>query len=216
MATGLIIGEDRFVFEKRFSKKEVLFSDITEITIEDKIFKITTRDGKELQAKMGLFAFHVPDEVFDVIRKNNIAFRDMDCLSDATKIVSSEELEGYIEKAQDLAAPIATKIVSEKLGKEYSVEPLTLFDDQFISMYFSLRKNGEPVEDLPQSAAYNFSPLAPGSFDLMTVAILCKWDAVKNSGRYDLMIEMTDESACEKYVREMTTEFCEKYLEVGL
>lgn len=216
MGMGLTCGEDRFVFEKRFSKKEVLFEDITEITIEDKIFRITTRSGKELQAKMGVFAFHVPDEVFDVIRKHNIAFRDMDCLSESTKIVSSEELEGYIEKAQDLAAPIATAVVSEKLGKEYSVEPLTLFDDQFISMYFSLKKNGEPVEDLPSSAVYNSSPLAPGSFDLMTVAVLCKWDAVKNSGRYDLMIEMTDESACEKYVREMTSEFCEKYLEVGL
>lgn len=216
MTKELIIGEDRFVFEKRFSKKEVLFEDITEITIEDKIFRMTTRDGKELQAKMGVFSFHVPDKVFDVIRNHNIAFRDMDCLSESTKIVSSEELEGYIEKAQDLAAPVATAVVSEKLGAEYSVEPLTLFDDQFISMYFSLKKNGEPVEDLPQSAVYNSSPLAPGSFDLMTVAILCKWDAVKKSGRYDLMIEMVDDLACEKYVREMTNEFCEKYLEVGL
>ena len=87
MGMGLTCGEDRFVFEKRFSKKEVLFEDITEITIEDKIFRIMTRSGKELQAKMGVFAFRVPDEVFDVIRKHNIAFRDMDCLSESTKIV---------------------------------------------------------------------------------------------------------------------------------
>ncbi|MBR5974353.1 MAG: hypothetical protein IK020_04130 [Clostridiales bacterium] len=212
MRLNLTIGKDRFIIEKRFSKKEVLFSDVVEITMDDHLFKMTTRDGKEINTKTGPFASHVPDAIFDVIRKHNIAFRDEEALASANRLVSNDDLEKEVEKTEAIVSPLATAIVREKLGEEYSIGLTTLYDDQFVSMYFCLQKDREPVTDLPDYVVYNHHSLAPGSFDLMTVAILCKWDATRNSGRYDLTIEMTERNACEKYVRETVGGFCEKYL----
>ena len=208
----MLIGTDRFTFKKALFTKEILFSDIVEITVGKNIFRLTTRAGKEIKEKIGFGkAFHLKPELFDAIRKNNIAFRDEDALEDTTKIVSSEELEKEVEKAEAIVSPYANKLIKECLGESYSIELTTLFDDQFVSMYFSLLKDGTPVTDLSEEAAYSPSPLVPGSFDLLTVAILCKWDATRNSGRYDLTIEMIDRAACEKYVNEAITEFLAHY-----
>ena len=212
MSFNLTIGKDRFIIEKRFSKKEVMFDDVVEITFNGHLFRMTTRDGKKIETKTGPFASHVPDAIFDVIRKNNIAFRDEEALENTTKVVTTEELEKEVEKVEAIVAPLSEKIVKERLGDAYGIELTTLYEDQFISMFFCLLKDGKPVTDLPDYVVYNHHSLAPGSFDLMTVGILCKWDAMKNIGLYDLTIEMTDRAACEKYVHETVGEFCEKYL----
>ena len=206
------IGKDRLTFKKTFSTKEILFTDIVEITVGKNLFRLTTRDGKEIKEKIGFGkAFHLKPELFDAIRKNNIAFRDEDALEDTTKIVSSEELEKEVEKAEAIVSPYANKVIKDRLGEAYGIGLTTLFDDQFVSMYFSLLKDGAPVTDIPEEAVFSPSPLVPGSFDLLTVGILCKWDATRNSGRYDPTIEMLDRTACEKYITKAINEFCDDY-----
>ena len=171
---------------KLFGSRELSYGDIKSIRRNDPFITFTTKDEETIKLKTGLGIEMGP--LYEAIARLNISYIDENEAQDGRQLYDIDEVNSKAAEVVEYASSLINPKVKERFGEEYDVDlPLETVDN-FIDMYFCLRKNGEGVQFFE-------------GFDDMVIAYLVEWDAAYGRGRYGVTVEVDDREACAKAVQ---------------
>ncbi len=169
----------------------------------------TTVDHETYSDKK-LFVVLCHPDVYDAIRRYNIAFKDVYLRQFHEKTYKEEELMPLLEETMPVAKECADRYLQEHLGEEYAVDVKLDKDYEHYHLYFSLQRNGE-ILNLPHKMRISGGKKVPTSFEGMTLVELLEWDPSSKEGVYGVTEEVTDPEECRFLVESKMKDFCELY-----
>lgn len=172
--------------KKFLSKRTIPYGDLKSVTIDSTGIVFITREGEEITQKGGVSV--EATALYEAIKKNNFSFRDEQVLKDYKTIYTLDEVDKKAVAIKDYVDGLVKEPVKTKYGDEYEISLEIEEEGEYIIMYFSLLKEGRPVEFL-----------AP--FDDMVIAFLAEWDPALGYGKYGVTVEVEDEEACKNTVQ---------------
>ena len=192
---GWMADADGITIRKLFSKKCIPYTDIDNIRKKDKDIVFTLKDDTEITLPDSFFS---GDAMYPAIKKLNIGFVNENEETSLEELYTLEEVEEKIELLSSQVYDLMSASIKMRLGPDHDVKVQVEDEGEYIDMYFTLLRNGEPVQFFE-------------SFDDMVIAYLVRWDQESNRGLYGLTVEANCQSACVKTVQEMLADLYERY-----
>ena len=181
---------------KLFGSKELSYADMKSIRLNSRGYVFTTKDEEEITLKSGLGIEVGP--LYEALAKYNISYIDENEAEPGRQLYDIDEVNSKAAEVKEYASSLINPKVKEKFGEEYDIDLQIEPVDNFIDMYFCLRKNGEGVQFFE-------------AFDDMVIAFLVEWEAGCGRGKYGLTVEADDREACAKAVEGAFEYLCEHY-----
>ena len=194
-----------------FSVVEVPFDEVALLRVASGDSLLRTRSGDEYVSRSVGVITHSYPELYDRIVEHNIEFTDDYEKTGVGKTFSHEEVRDLVSKVELIAQEVADRVISRKLGREYTAVLRVKEKNEDAIMYFSLAKNGEVVK-LPREFNNGLDDAEETAFDDMVLFFLVEWHAETKSGRYGVTVELLDEAQCRATVEDFVDYFCETFI----
>ncbi len=177
----VIFGDNGITFKVLLRSQTIPYSEIYSVGIKDMITAYTTRGGDEIWVRFN----GAPHELYQMIMKHNIIFRNEDELKDQTKTYTRDQADKMIDDLMSFMQETASEAVKNEFGLDHEV---TL-----------------KVKDNLSDICLGYTVTCEGEFvcreeDAMTLAYLVEWDPSVSGGRYCVTREMEDRNLCRKCI----------------
>ena len=192
---GWMADADGITIKKLFSKRTIPYTDIKSIRKTESNIIFTLKDGDEITLVSSILS---EDNIYPAIKKLNIAFVDENEETSVDKTYTIDEVNEKIELLKSQVYDLLAAPIKSKYGLDHDVEVKVKDEGDYIDMYFTLLRNGKPVQFFE-------------GFDDMVIAYLVRWDQDMNCGRYGLTVEAKCQSDCVKTVQEILIDLYERY-----
>lgn len=199
---------------KKLLKTSVIpYSDIRSIEVlEPKKTVFRTYEKEEYIYKGFLTLEDFTPNIFDLIKKNKIEYKDTFTMSDeAEEILSEEEMEKRVASLVESIREEAHALVKDLLGERYDIDmkAVTVHDEK--NLYLRLLRDGETVRDIvtPHISEPEFG--ITDSFDFIMLAFLVEWNPREEKAKYVMAlddVEGFDEER--KFLLDEIRTICEK------
>ena len=199
---------------KKLLKTSVIpYSDIRSIEVlEPKKTVFRTYEKEEYIYKGFLTLEDFTPNVFDLIKKNKIEYKDTFAMSDeAEEILSEEEMEKRVASLVESIREEAHALVKDLLGERYDIDmkAVTVHDEK--NLYLRLLRDGETVRDIvtPHISEPEFG--ITDSFDFIMLAFLVEWNPREEKPKYVMALDDVEGFEEErKYLLDEIRTICEK------
>ncbi len=206
---AFVLGEESIRYLTLFKSVMIPFGEIRSIIITNQATTITTREG-EVYSQKELNPISVNDEFCNYVVKHNIEYRnDTECI-EGTRPYSREELEPIIERVINATRSYADAIIKEKLGADYSIEPVVKEDIRWGNLFFCLKKD-DAVIDIPEECKVDSDDEVPESYDNILLFFMCEWNPYTQRGYYSITADVEDEELLKSYLEDWTETLCDDY-----
>ncbi len=199
---------------KKLLKTSVIpYSDIRSIEVlEPKKTEFRTYEKEEYIYKGFLTLEDFTPNIFDLIKKNKIEYKDTFTMSDeAEEILSEEEMEKRVGSLVESIREEAHALVKDLLGERYDIDmkAVTVHDEK--NLYLWLLRDGKTVRDIvtPHISEPDFG--ITDSFDFIMLAFLVEWNPREEKAKYVMAlddVEGFDEER--KFLLDEIRTICEK------
>jgi len=201
---------------KKLLKTSVIpYSDIRSIEVlEPKKTVFRTYEKEEYIYKGFLTLEDFTPNIFDLIKKNKIEYKDTFTMSDeAEEILSEEEMEKRVASLVESIREEAHALVKDLLGERYDIDmkAVTVHDEK--NLYMRLLRDGETVRDIvtPHISEPEFG--ITDSFDFIMLAFLVEWNPREEKAKYVMALDDVDGFEEErKYLLDEIRSVCELIL----
>ncbi len=201
---------------KKLLKTSVIpYSDIRSIEVlEPKKTVFRTYEKEEYIYKGFLTLEDFTPNIFDLIKKNKIEYKDTFTMSDeAEEILSEEEMEKRVASLVESIREEAHALVKDLLGERYDIDmkAVTVHDEK--NLYLRLLRDGETVRDIvtPHISEPEFG--ITDSFDFIMLAFLVEWNPREEKAKYVMALDDVDGFEEErKYLLDEIRSVCELIL----
>lgn len=174
-------GDNGITFKVLLRSRTIPYSEIYSVGIKDMITAYTTRGGDEIWVRFN----GAPHELYQMIMKHNIIFKNEDELKDQTKTYTRDQADKMIDGLMSFMQEVASEAVKNEFGLDHEVTLKVTDNLSDIRLGYTVTCEGEFVcrEE-----------------DAMILAYLVEWDPSIIGGRYCVTREMEDRNLCRKCI----------------
>ena len=213
MDMDVLLDGNGITVKKLLKTSVIPYSDIRSIEVlEPKKTVFRTYEKEEYIYKGFLTLEDFTPNIFDLIKKNKIEYKDTFAMSDeAEEILSEEEMEKRVASLVESIREEAHALVKDLLGERYDIDmkAVTVHDEK--NLYLRLLRDGETVKDIvtPHISEPEFG--ITDSFDLIMLAFLVEWNPREEKSKYVMALDDVDGFEEErKYLLDELRTICEK------
>ncbi len=215
---NISVNENGIVVQKLFKSVTVAYSEIKSIVNKDGYSFINTRYGDTYKYResgdiLGTYNYLTDSfpEIYEIIEKYNIEFRDESLLANDQELYSFDEAVSAAQKTMELIKTVADELIKEKIGPEFELNNCYAEDKFGITrVYLTLLQKGNSF-GIPAEAIDYVDPDVPGSFE--TVKLFrgpAVWHPESYSGEYVLYDVCKSEERCRKEISDTVQAFIER------
>ena len=215
MDMDVVLDGNGITVKKLLKTSVIPYSDIRSIEVlEPKKTVFRTYEKEEYIYKGFLTLEDFTPNIFDLIKKNKIEYKDTFTMSDeAEEILSEEEMEKRVASLVESIREEAHALVKDLLGERYDIDmkAVTVHDEK--NLYLRLLRDGETVKDIvtPHISEPEFG--ITDSFDFIMLAFLVEWNPREEKAKYVMALDDVDGFEEErKYLLDEIRSVCELIL----